>query len=158
MARSHAAALTALLALGVTSLAGAQTVGDRTLTSESSQSQAAVAADSSALADSVRALVAQDDSQPQADQARLDSLQLVLGKDQRSTSRAVAASPALAAARTTRQQQANLDLKRNKLAQAQLAASERSTERNIKQAQKELAKAQKELTKAQAAAHRNAAR
>ena len=157
MARFHATALTALLALGATSLAGAQTVGDRTVSSESNQSEAVVAADPSALADSVRGLVAQDDSQPQADQARLDSLQLMLGNDQRSTSRAVAASPALAAARTTRQQ-ANLDLKRNKLAQAQLASSERSTERNTKQAQKELAKAQKELTKAQAAAHRNAAR
>lgn len=154
MARSYSAALTALLALGATSLAGAQTVGDHTVSSESSQAEAVIAADTSALADSVRALVAQDDSQPQADQARLDSLQVMLGNDQRSTSRAAAASPALAAART--RQQANQDLRRAKLAQAQLASSERSTEKSIKQAQKELTKAQKELRKAQAAAHRNA--
>lgn len=154
MARSHSAALTVLLALGATSLAGAQTVGDRSIGSGSGAGEAVVAADTSALADSVRALVAQDDSQPQADQARLDSLQLMLGDGQRSTSRAVAASPALAAART--RQQANQDLKRDKVAQAQLASSERLAEKNSKKEQKELAKAQKELTKAQAAAHRNA--
>ena len=124
MVRPHSAALAALLVLGWTSLAGAQTAGDSITSQDVNEGESTVAADTSGLAqeialqDSARATLAQDQDQTQVDQARLDSLQSMLKLDRES-------SPHAAAVVAQTKREVHRDLERDRHAQARLASIEK---------------------------------
>ncbi|MGH7513350.1 MAG: hypothetical protein ACREOQ_10545 [Gemmatimonadales bacterium] len=142
MVRSRSAVVTAVLFFGMTSLASAQAVSDSTTSLDLNPGTPAAAADTSlareiAMGDSIRAMLAQDDSQTQVDQAQLDSLQGMLKNDRSSTPRAAAVSRDQAAVVQTRHA-IHQDLARDKHARARLT----SIEREIKKAQAPVKKAQ----------------
>ena len=93
MFRIHSAAITAMLALTITTLAGAQQKAQ----SDKRQDQRTIAADSArlhrdiAMRDSIRAVVAEDHARTQAGQARLDSLKAALATARKTTPRDAAA-------------------------------------------------------------------
>ena len=93
MFRIHSAAITVLLALTMTTLAGAQQKAQP----DKRQDQRTIAADSArlhrdiAMRDSIRAVVAEDHARTQAGQARLDSLKAALATARKTTPRAAAA-------------------------------------------------------------------
>src|SRR5689334_3069501 len=113
MIRSTGAAVAALLLLGAPAVARAQVAQ---VASDSGGGVTAALADTStldqqmALEDSTRALLAQDDSQTQLDQARLDSLQAELKSDRGSAPRAKAAPAPDQAAVAQRQRAVQQDL------------------------------------------------
>jgi hypothetical protein len=142
MVRSHSAAVATVLFFGMTSLASAQAAGDSTTSLDLSPGTPGVAADTSlareiAMGDSVRAMLAQDDSQTQVDQAQLDSLQSMLKSDRGSAPHAAAVSRDQAAVAQT-QHAIHRDLARDKHARARLT----SIEKEIKKAQAPVKKAQ----------------
>ena len=134
MVRPYSAAVAAVLFFGVTSLASAQAAGD-SATSLDLNPGTPVASDTAlareiAMGDSIRAMLAQDDSQTQVDQAQLDSLQGMLKNDRSSTPHSAAVSRDQAAvAQTTHA--IHRDLARDKHARSQLT----SIEKEIKKAQ-----------------------
>lgn len=142
MIRSTGAAVAALFFLGAPAVARAQAASDSaagvTATADTSTLDQQMA-----LADSTRALLAQDDSQTQLDQARLDSLQAVLRSDRGSTPRAKVAPSQDEAAVAKTQRAVRRDLKRDNETRARLA----SIEKTIK---KEQAPAKKAKTTARA--------
>lgn len=93
MFRIHSAAITVLLALTMTTLAGAQQKAQP----DKRQDQHTITADSArlhrdiAMRDSIRAVVAQDHARTQAGQARLDSLKAALASARKATPRDTAA-------------------------------------------------------------------
>jgi hypothetical protein len=142
MVRSHSAAVAAVLFFGMTSLARAQAAGDSTTSLDLSPGTSGVAADTSlareiAMGDSVRALLAQDDSQTQLDQTQLDSLQTMLAHDRSSAPHAAAVSRDQAAVAQTKHA-IHQDLARDKHARTGLT----SIEKEIKKAQAPVKKAQ----------------
>jgi hypothetical protein len=132
MVRSRSVALTALLVVGATSLARAQAAGgsaagaDPTLTAGVDTS--ALARDR-AMEDSARAIVAQDDSQTQTDQARLDSVQDLLRSDRTTTPRATAAVSRDQAAVSATQKALRRDAKQAKHARSQLGSIEKAVKK-----------------------------
>jgi hypothetical protein len=142
MVRSHAAVVTAVLFFGMTSLASAQAVGDSTTSLDLNPGTPDVAADTSlareiAMGDSVRAMLAQDDSQTQLDQTQLDSLRTMLAHDRSSTPHSARVARDQAAVAQT-QHAIHRDLARDKHARARLT----SIEKEIKKAQAPVKKAQ----------------
>jgi len=127
MIRPIGAAVAALLFLGVPAAARAQAASD----------SAAAGADTSSLAqamaleDSTRALLAQDDSQTQVDQARLDSLQTTLQHDRQLRSQPAAAVSHDRTAVNETKHAVHQDVTRTKHTRSQLT----SLEKQIKKAQ-----------------------
>jgi hypothetical protein len=141
MVRFHSAAVAAVLLVGMTSLAGAQAAGDSTGSRDLNPSTPDVAADTAladeiAMGDSVRAMLAQDDSQTQVDQAQLDSLQSMLKSDRSSAPHAAAVSQDQAAVAQTKHA-IHRDLARDQHARTRLT----SIEKEIKKAQAPVKKA-----------------
>jgi hypothetical protein len=101
MFRRYSAALTALLALAVTSLASAQQAASDSTRGTPGRIRArderAITADTTkrdreiAVRDSVRAILAQDQARTRAEEARIDSLQAALKKERQATPRDTAA-------------------------------------------------------------------
>lgn len=130
MAGFRYASLTALLLAGTATLGAAQTAD----TSAAMVTQAAP--DSTleseiALSDSTRALLAQDDSQTQVDQARLDSLQATLQHDRKLTPRPAAAVSHDRTAVNETKHAVHQDVTRTKHTRSELT----SLEKQIKKAQ-----------------------
>lgn len=145
MVRFHSAAVATVLFFGVTSLASAQAAGDSTSRLDLNPGSPDVAADTTlaheiAMGDSVRAMLAQDDSQTQVDQAQLDSLQSMLKSDRSSAPHAAAVSRDQAAVAQTKHA-VHRDLARDQHARTRLT----SIEKEIKKAQAPVKKAQASL-------------
>jgi len=144
MIRSTGAAVAALLLLGAPAVARAQVAQ---VASDSGGGVTAALADTStldqqmALEDSTRALLAQDDSQTQLDQARLDSLQAELKSDRGSAPRAKAAPAPDQAAVAQRQRAVQQDLKRDKETRARLGSIEKTIKKEQAPAKKTTARA-----------------
>jgi hypothetical protein len=138
MLRITPAALTALLALALPSLAAAQTATDRHR--DVAHDERVVTRDTTrldqevAVRDSARTALAQDHYQTQAVAARIDSLQHLLDRERAAKPRDAAAisrdEAGLSAARKTRDQ----DLRRDQRAASHLAMVEQKVEKESKAA------------------------
>jgi hypothetical protein len=137
MFRIHTAALTAVLALAVTSLGAAQTASDtsRTPKQDIRHDEHVIAVDSTklhaemAVRDSARSTLAQDQAQTRALGARVDSLKAQLDRERKATPRDSTAiardEKALAAARKDRDR----DLDRDKHEASRLASIEKKIDK-----------------------------
>jgi hypothetical protein len=132
MVRSRSVALTALLVVGVTSLAKAQAAGGSTAGADPSMP---AGADTSALArdmameDSARVMVAQDDSQTQLDQVRLDSVENLLQRDRNTTPHSTVAVSRDQAAVSATERALKHDTKRAGHARSQLGSIEKTVKK-----------------------------
>jgi hypothetical protein len=140
MIRFTGAAIAALL-LGAPAIAGAQAATDSTGGLTAAPADTSTLDQQMALEDSTRALLAQDDSQTQLDQARLDSLQAVLKSDRGSAPRAKAAPSHDQAAVAQTQRTVRQDLKRDKATRARLASIEKTIKKEQAPAKKATATA-----------------
>jgi hypothetical protein len=141
MIRSTGAAVAALLLLGAPAVARAQVASDSAAGLTAAPADTATLDQQMALEDSTRALLAQDDSQTQLDQARLDSLQAELKSDRSSAPRAKAAPAHDQAAVAQTRRAVRQDLKRDKATRERLTSIEKTIKKEQAPTKKAMATA-----------------